>query len=60
MASAESGLREWAYGGEGRKRGEKVGQWEKIRPARENHGPEARLAQIFFKFDFPNTFSNEF
>ena len=28
--------------------------------AGENHGPEARLAQFFSKFDFPNTFSNGF
>ena len=28
--------------------------------AGENHGLEARLAQFFFKFDFPNTFSNGF
>jgi len=44
----------------GKRRGEKVGRWEEMRPARENHGPEARLAQKNFKFDFPNTFSNEF
>ena len=36
----------------GKRRGEKVGRWEEIRLARENHGPEARLAQFFSNLIF--------
>ena len=43
---------------EGRRAKRRRGEGES--QAGENHGPEARLAQFFSKFDFPNTFSNGF